>query len=75
MGTAAHSWVMSFDTETEAFAELQRLLGDHTVQLIDTYDPVEGARVAARLGRTLVGRSPRQRRLARVVASGPPHPG
>src|SRR5580693_3685671 len=53
MGTAAHSWVLSFDTETEAFAELQRLLGDRTVQLIDTYDPVEGARVAARLGEPL----------------------
>jgi nicotinate phosphoribosyltransferase len=55
MGTAAHSWVLSFDTETEAFAELQRLLGDRTVQLIDTYDPVEGARVAARLGEPLWG--------------------
>jgi nicotinate phosphoribosyltransferase len=55
MGTAAHSWVLSFDTETDAFAELQRLLGDRTVQLIDTYDPVEGARVAARLGEPLWG--------------------
>ncbi len=55
MGTAAHSWVLSFDTETEAFAELQRLLGDRTVQLIDTYDPVEGASVAARLGEPLWG--------------------
>jgi nicotinate phosphoribosyltransferase len=54
-GTAAHSWVMSFESETDAFAELQSLLGDRTIQLIDTYDPVEGARVAARLGKPLWG--------------------
>src|SRR5471032_2185795 len=33
VGTAAHSWVMSFETETEAFRELQTLLADQTVQL------------------------------------------
>jgi nicotinate phosphoribosyltransferase len=55
MGTAAHSWVMSFDSELEAFERLQCLLGEHTVQLIDTYDTVEGARLAARLGRPLWG--------------------
>lgn len=55
LGTAAHSWVMTFETETEAFRQLQSLLADHTVQLIDTYDPVEGARTAARLGKPLWG--------------------
>lgn len=55
MGTAAHSWVMSFETETEAFRELQQLLGSQTVQLIDTYDTIEGARTAARLGKPLRG--------------------
>jgi nicotinate phosphoribosyltransferase len=55
MGTAAHSWIMSFGSEAEAFAKLQDLLGDQTVQLIDTYDAIEGARVAARLGRPLWG--------------------
>jgi len=55
IGTAAHSWVMSFASESEAFAELQHLLGARTVQLIDTYDPIEGARIAARLGRPLWG--------------------
>ncbi len=53
MGTAAHSWVMSFETETEAFRQLQQLLGSQTVQLIDTYDTIEGARTAARLGKPL----------------------
>jgi nicotinate phosphoribosyltransferase len=55
MGTAAHSWVMSFESETEAFRELQQLLGDRTIQLIDTYDPIQGAREAAKLGPPLWG--------------------
>jgi nicotinate phosphoribosyltransferase len=54
-GTAAHSWVMSFSSETESFRQLQRVLGENTVQLIDTYDTVEGARRAAQLGRPLWG--------------------
>jgi nicotinate phosphoribosyltransferase len=55
MGTAAHSWVLSFETEEEAFRELQQLLGSQTVQLIDSYDTVEGAHLAARLGKPLWG--------------------
>jgi nicotinate phosphoribosyltransferase len=54
-GTAAHSWVMSFQDESEAFRSLQKLLGDQTVQLIDTYDPIEGARKTAQLGKPLWG--------------------
>ena len=37
-GTMAHSWVMSHDTETEAFVRFVDLYGDQTVLLIDTYD-------------------------------------
>lgn len=55
MGTAAHSWVLSFDTEIESYRELQRLLGDNTIQLIDTYDTIEGAKIAAELGNPLWG--------------------
>ena len=55
MGTAAHSWIMSFPNETEAFRQLQRVLGESAIQLIDTYDTVEGARRAGRLGRPLWG--------------------
>ena len=54
-GTSAHSWVMSFQSETEAFCRLQQLMGDYTVQLIDTYDALEGARKAGRLGKPLWG--------------------
>jgi nicotinate phosphoribosyltransferase len=54
-GTAAHSWVLSFQTETEANEALQSLLGPATIYLIDTYDTLEGARRAAKLGRPLWG--------------------
>ena len=54
-GTAAHSWVQAFPDEREAYVQLQRLLGDRTVYLIDTYDTVGGARLAAELGRPLWG--------------------
>src|SRR5882762_436825 len=37
-GTAAHSWVLSFAGEKEAHARLQKLLGENTAYLIDTYD-------------------------------------
>ncbi len=54
-GTAAHSWTMAFGNEEESFRALQRLLGDFTVYLVDTYDTIEGARLAAELGRPLAG--------------------
>lgn len=54
-GTAAHSWVLSFESEREAFSELQKLLGAKTVQLIDSFDTAEGARIAASQGRPLWG--------------------
>ena len=55
MGTAAHSWIMSFPCEMDAFRKLQRVLGESTVQLLDTYDTLEGARRAAKLGGPLWG--------------------
>jgi len=54
-GTAGHSWVLSFNTELESFKHLQKLLGPQTVQLIDTYNTIEGARRTAQLGRPLWG--------------------
>jgi nicotinate phosphoribosyltransferase len=54
-GTAAHSWVLSFPSELEAYRRLQELLGERTVYLIDTYDTLEGARRAASLGQPLWG--------------------
>lgn len=37
-GTMAHSWVMSFDSEYEAFAAYAKSYPDATVLLVDTYD-------------------------------------
>ena len=54
-GTAAHSWVLSFPSEVEAFRRLQELLGPATVHLIDTFDTLEGARRAAALGQPFWG--------------------
>jgi nicotinate phosphoribosyltransferase len=54
-GTAAHSWVLSFHSEREAFARLQALLGERCVHLVDTHDTIQGTRVAASLGRPLWG--------------------
>ena len=55
MGTSAHSWIMSFPCEKKAFRTLQQVLGENTVQLLDTYDTLEAARLAARLGGPLWG--------------------
>lgn len=54
-GTAAHSWTMAFPDEESSFRSLQQLLGESTVFLIDTYDTLEGARLASRLGRPIWG--------------------
>lgn len=54
-GTAGHSWIQAYSTELEAYKRLQNLLGDATVYLIDTYDTVEGAHLAASLGSPLWG--------------------
>lgn len=40
-GTHAHSWVMSFPTELEAFRTFARLYPDRSVLLVDTYDTIE----------------------------------
>ena len=55
MGTAAHSWIMSFPCEVDAFRKLQRVMGESTVQLVDTYDTLEGARRAAKIGGPMWG--------------------
>ena len=54
-GTASHSWVMSFPEERLSYEQLQRMMGAATVYLIDSYDTLEGARMAASLGRPLWG--------------------
>jgi nicotinate phosphoribosyltransferase len=42
-GTMAHSYITSFEDETEAFRAFAEVYGDDTVLLIDTYDTLRGA--------------------------------
>ena len=52
-GTHAHSWVMSFDSELEAFEQYAEAMPANCIFLVDTYDTVEGVRNAIEVGRTL----------------------
>jgi nicotinate phosphoribosyltransferase len=52
-GTHAHSWVMSFDTELEAFETYARLLPNNVTLLVDTYDTLQGVRNAITTGHQL----------------------
>jgi nicotinate phosphoribosyltransferase len=52
-GTHAHSWVMSFDTELEAFETYAAALPNNCVFLVDTYDTLQGVRNAVKAGELL----------------------
>ncbi|HMF34256.1 MAG TPA: nicotinate phosphoribosyltransferase, partial [Candidatus Lokiarchaeia archaeon] len=52
-GTQAHSWVESFPTELESFQAFAETYPDNAILLVDTYDTVEGTRLAARVGKQL----------------------
>ncbi len=52
-GTMAHSYVLSFADETEAFRACARDFPEDATLLIDTYDTVEGARRAAAVANEL----------------------
>lgn len=41
-GTQAHSWVMSFDNEMEAFQAYAKAMPNNCVFLVDTYDSLQG---------------------------------
>jgi nicotinate phosphoribosyltransferase len=52
-GTHAHSWVMSFDEEPEAFRAYAEAMPNNCVFLVDTYDTLAGVRHAIEVGRGL----------------------
>ncbi len=52
-GTHAHSWVMSFEEEGEAFDAYAKALPNNCTFLVDTYDTVRGVENAIRTGRQL----------------------
>src|SRR6266478_6009201 len=52
-GTHAHSWVMLFDSEREAFDAYARAMPHNVVLLVDTYDTLQGVRNAIETGKWL----------------------
>ncbi len=60
MGTMAHSWVMSFDDEREAFDAYAGIYPDSTSFLIDTYNTLDsGIKNAIASGRLLAAKGKR----------------
>ncbi|HVI40110.1 MAG TPA: nicotinate phosphoribosyltransferase [Anaerovoracaceae bacterium] len=53
VGTHAHSWVMSFDSELEAFRAYASAMPDNCVFLVDTYNVEQGVRNAIIVGQEL----------------------
>ena len=58
-GTHAHSWVMAFGDEREAFAAYAAAVPNNVVFLVDTYDTLDGVRHAIEVGRWLRARGHR----------------
>lgn len=52
-GTHAHSWVMSFATEREAFETYANVMPNNTLLLVDTYNTLEGVANAIDVGKKL----------------------
>ncbi len=52
-GTHAHSWVMAFPSEAEAFEAYAEAMPNNCTFLVDTFDTLEGVRHAVEAGRRL----------------------
>lgn len=52
-GTHAHSWVMSFPSELEAFDAYARAMPENALLLVDTYNTLDGVKNAIEAGRRL----------------------
>jgi nicotinate phosphoribosyltransferase len=52
-GTHAHSWVMSFDNELDAFKTYADALPNNCMFLVDTFDSLKGVRHAIEVGKRL----------------------
>ncbi|WP_114748865.1 nicotinate phosphoribosyltransferase [Pleomorphovibrio marinus] len=52
-GTHAHSWIMSFDQEIEAFEAYAEAFPDNSILLVDTYDTIGGVKNAIKVARNL----------------------
>ncbi len=49
-GTVAHSFVMAFEREQDAFQQMQRIFPQHSVLLVDTYDSLAAVDLIVREG-------------------------
>ena len=52
-GTQAHSWIMFFESENEAFEAYARAMPNNCVFLVDTYNSLDGVRHAIEVAREL----------------------
>jgi nicotinate phosphoribosyltransferase len=52
-GTQAHSWIMFFENELEAFQSYARAMPNNCIFLVDTYNSIEGIRHAIEIGSEL----------------------
>jgi nicotinate phosphoribosyltransferase len=52
-GTQAHSWIMFFEDEREAFERYAKAMSNNCVFLVDTYNSLEGMRHAIEVARGL----------------------
>ena len=52
-GTQAHSWVMFFENELEAFQSYARAMPSNCIFLVDTYNSIDGIRHAIEIGSEL----------------------
>ncbi len=52
-GTIAHSWVMAFPDETQAFRTYSEVMPNNCVLLVDTYSTIDGVKKAIEIGKEL----------------------
>ena len=52
-GTHAHSWIMSFSSEEEAFEKYADAMPNNCIFLVDTYNTLEGVKKAIEAGKRL----------------------
>src|SRR5690242_14203293 len=52
-GTHAHSWIMAFDSELEAFESYAKVMPNNCIFLVDTYNTLQGVRHAVQIGQKL----------------------
>ena len=56
VGTMAHSFVMSFEREIDAFRAYVASFPNHAILLIDTYDTLSGAKNAVQVAKEMIAR-------------------